>query len=743
MKSTLARGLMLVCLTSPVWAQEPTAASVPTAATQAQRDRLLCYGTRLLAIDRQYKVFDRITALATQDQLDALQKLRISPQQGADLLKLIGDNMPTGTLDSEGFKALRRKITPKAEDILGSEQFDRLLELLPSPQQSDRIKAILNEAAATPEGKHALAAANDLSATLSTDQRNFLDPVLGLMRNPQGKPPAPPAKAKKPAKPAAGERRLVFLRKTDVGETYAEVFPNTDFLSHVPHRFRIEGGDASVLSALSNSSGLPVRVLGNYQGGLLQVAKESFSAGPSLLAVPGDSQVWRGRLPAKLLSPNPPTVQLDAGRGQTITAQLEFHTPQERQQFDKVSANGTFLVGATAMVKGPQTTLVDMDFAAWHPPPSAVASTCLIQVSEQMMRHAAAEYLAGHPDQFNKGSGQVSFQVSEMGATLQGCQPGQIRLYGRLSGAHSGLTVLESTLEVVAKPTLDKGKLQLAPIPGTLQVRLNFPFFAETPPNWIANLERIMGSEYSKGVTMSVTDPYKDDIVKSGLLEASQLDQMQLFTLPSGDRRTALVSLAVPAAAAPIVPALQSRIEIPGECTVAVSELAINTAIKAKLPPMLPMTKAIPKDLQQQGGVTLSEVDIPELDLIFQQGIFHINTCVVNVHWSYGLFSGIEPGVRFKGTAKISGSGSPLKLTANLQIESLEWLSPRILGESPEEQKSQKDKLIKALQETPLELPVPADVAATLISPRASLVLTGVRGSENPSELLLQGRLQP
>jgi hypothetical protein len=709
---------------------------------------LLRYGTRLLAVSQRYNLFDRITALATPDQLDALQKLRISPKQGMDLLRLVQDNMPAGTLDSEGFKALRRKITPKAEDILGSEQFDRLLELLPSPQQTDRIQALLNEAAATPEGKLAQEAANDLSATLTPEQRNFLDPILGLMKNPKGNPPAPPAKVKKPAKELAGQRHLLYLRKTSLGETYAEVWPETNFTQYLPQRFRIEGGDAAVLSALSNSAGLPVRALGTYQGDLFKVAKESFSAGPSLLAVPGDSQVWRGRLPARLLSATPPTVELDAGRGQKLTAQLEMHTPQEQQQFAKVSANGPFLLGGTALVKGGQTTIIDLDFAPWKAPAAPFAASCLLQLSEEMLQHAAAEYRVGHQDQLGGGSGSARFEVSDLGATLQGCQPGQVRLYGRLRGSHSGLNVLEAVLEVVAKTTLDKGKLQLAPVPGTLSLRLTFPCFAETPPTWIANLERIMGSEYSQGVSVAVTEPYKDQIVQSGVLEAHQLDQMQVFTLPTGDRRTSLLSLAVPAAQpAPALAspdaAFHSRIEVPGECTLAVSEEAINNAIKLKLPPMLPMVKAIPKELQQQQGVTLSEVDIPELDVVFDKGLFRINTCVVNVHWSYGLFSGVEPGARFKGTARISGAGTPLKLMANLQIESLEFLSPRILGGSPEEQQSQKDKLIKTLQDTALELPVPADLAVRVLSPRAAFSLTGVRGSENPSELLLQGRLQP
>lgn len=723
--------LLLLGLLAPaiVWAQP---------APNVQRDHLLRYGSRLKVVTQKYKVFDQITALATPEQLDALSKLRISPKQGREMLKLIQDNLPEGKLDDESMKALRRKITPKAEDILGSEQFDRLLELLPSPSQSEKMKAILKQAAGTPEGKLALEAANDLSASLSADQRQFLDPLLGLMRDGTPPPKTAPVKPKKPAKAPPGERRLVFLRKTSLGETYAEVWPDTNYSTYLPQRFRIEGGDADVLSALSNSAGLPVRVLGTFADDLVQVSKNSFSGGPSLLAVPGATQVWHGRLPAKVISTTPPTVQLDAGRGQTLTAQLEFHTPQEKQHFDRVAGGTPFLLGGTAITSGNTTTLVDLEFSNWQPDTVPFASSCLIQLSEDLLHHAANEYMSAH--QLGGSGGQVSFKVDNLGATLQGCEKGQVRLYGTMNIAHSGLDMLQGAFEVVARPSLDKGKLVMTPVPGSLQLRLAFPSYAALPPSWVTNIERILGAEYAKGVTMPITEPYRDQIAKSGVLETSQLDQLQIFTLPTGDRRTSLVSLAAPGAG-PVAPALASRIDAPGEYTLALSEETINAAIKRKVPPMLPILRPIPKDLQKQGGVTLSDVEIPELDIVFDKGIFRINTCVVNVHWSFGLFSGVEPGARFKGICRLSSNGS--KLLANLQIESLEFLSPRILGGSAEEQKSQKDQLLKAMQENAIEIASVPELTATVLSPRAALVLTSVRGNENPSELLIHGRLQP
>jgi len=732
---------MLVCLSSPLWAQPPTPAA---SSIQQTQDRLLQYGSLLRLVNERYHLVQRMTDLATPDQLDALNKLRISPKQAMDLVKLVRDNMPEGPLDDKGWKDLRRKITPKAEDILGSEQFDRLLELLPSPQQKDKIEAILKDAAATPEGKQALAAALQLEASLTDEQKRFLEPVLNLMKTPNPKttlktPPSP----KRPAKAPAGERRLVYLRKTSLGETYAEVRPEANFTQYLPQRYRLLGGDPDVLSNLSNGSGLPVRVLGNLQGDRLTVARASFTAGPALLAVPGDAEVWRGRLPARLLSPSPPVVELDAGRGRTLQGQLEFTTPEEKQEFDKVSAAGKFLLGSTAMTRGGQTTLVDLEFSPWQDPNQECSSSGLIQLSEDLLQHAAEEYRAGHPDLMGGSSGQVSVQVSELGATLQGCQKNQVRLYGRMSVAHSGLSVAEFSFEGVALASFQQGKLQLTPVPGSLQAHFAYPLYANAPATWMSNLERILGSEYQKGLSLAVTEPYKDQILKSGLLDSAQLDGMQLFSWPSGDRRTSIITLVSPSQTTPPTPALRSRIEAPGEWTLALSEEAINNAIRQKLPPMLPIKRPVPKDLQKQGGVTLTDVEVPELDLSFQKGLFQINNCVVNVYWSFGLFSGMEPGARFKGTARITGEGSPIKLKAHLKVDSLEFLSQRILDEPPEQQKSQKEDLIKALEDHPLELDDIPELTAKILSPRAALVLTAVRGQETPSELLLHGRLQP
>jgi len=41
------------------------------------------------------------------------------------------------------------------------------------------------------------------------------------------------------------------------------------------------------------------------------------------------------------------------------------------------------------------------------------------------------------------------------------------------------------------------------------------------------------------------------------------------------------------------------------------SEAAINTALRKKIPPMLPIRRPIPEHLRNQDGVKLNEVEIP------------------------------------------------------------------------------------------------------------------------------------
>lgn len=751
MRSYIAQGLILTCLAAPVLAQDTSSgAQAPSTTNQAQLDsqraQLLRYGTRLSEAAQKYQLFDKLTALATPDQLDTIKKLRISPSQAMDLVKAVQQSMPQGNLDKDAMATLRRNITPKAEQILGAEQFDLFIGLVPSPQQTDQAKAILKSVAATPEGIAALQASNDLAKTLSDDQRRFLGPFLDLMKDP-GTPAKAPAPPKKPVKAPPGSRMLVFLKKTTLGDSYAEVYPESNYSEFLAHRYRLDGADPSVVSNLSNAEGLPVRVLGTVKDDLLSLSRNSLSGPPSLLAVSGDFTAWRGKMPAKVAAASPPTVTLNLGRGQAVNATLDLQTDAERQGFSQHSSGSDFLLTGTALTAADgKVTLCDLEFGDWRPATSQVAASAVLQGSEDFLEHAANSFLNGHSDMFSGGDGKVRFFVSDIGTTLIGCQPGQIRLYGRLAATHTGLDVLGANAEVVCAASMVKGRLQLTPVPGSLQVRVDYPLYGAMPATWTHNLETMAGTQYSGGVSLPVTDAFSQQILQSGVAVQSQLDGIQLATQPTGDRRTALVSLAVPAAtgsAAPPVDILKNRVAAPGEFTLAVSEDTINTTLKQKIPPMLPIVRPIPAAYQKQGSVSLTEVEIPELDLAFSKGQFVINNCVVNVHWSLGPFSGVEPGARFKGTASVSGTGNPAKIGLHLHIDQLDFLSTRITGMPPNEQQDLKNKLIKAMQEYTLELPPPPDIMVQMLSPQTRLVLTGASGTPDPSELLIHGRLDP
>ncbi|MCE7873548.1 hypothetical protein DYH09_24685 [bacterium CPR1] len=736
--------LILLCSLGAVRAQDTSTQSPSPTLTRSQlakqRDLLLRYGTRLQIVQERYGVVDRLLEVATPEQEQAIQSLRISPSQAMDLIKVAQDNMPEGELTDEAWKEFRRKIQPRFEDILGSDQFDVLLELPPSAQQVERLKDILAQAANTPEGQAAYQASNDLSASLTDSQRKFLQPFLDLAK------PSTSAAALTPVAEApstsAVERRLVYLKRTSLGDIYAETDPSYIFVDRLPHRYRVEGGNPAVLAAVSNESGYPVRILGSYEGDVLKVADTKLLGPPPVMALSGGGTIWRGRLPARVVSTSPPTVELDLGRGQTITAELDF-SGNGQAEFARY-ASAPFLVEGTCMVFADKTTLSDLKFFPWDPPQAPFQMSALLQASEEFLQSAADEYLDSHPDKFSGSSRDISFQVDQIGVTMQGCQPGQVRLCGRASLAHSGLTVLQGDFEAVAQVSLVKDNVQIKPVPGSLMLRATYPVYAVAPSNWMATLEKIMGNGYLQGSSVALPQDFRDKLTKAGILEATQIDQMQLFTAPAQDRRLGLLALAAPAAS-PTAAAnvLKSRIQNPGELAVALTDETINAALRKKIPEMLPILRDIPEDLQAQGGVKLTQVEIPELDLAYSAGTVLINNCVINVHWSYGIFGGVEPGVRLKGSALLGGGGEPFKVTAKLKVDQMDFLSTRITEMPADEQQKLKDKLLSTLQDRNWELEITERLAIPALGPRAALVPTSLKGTATPAELLFQGRLDP
>ncbi len=739
MRALFFVGLFLLPL-APAQVRAQSTSETASASEQRRRDLLHRYGSRLKHAVQTHRTFERLCQVANDEQVAVFERLRISPKQARDLLKLFSENMPEGPLDDAGWKALRRKITPQAEDILGSEQFDTLLELMPSPQQRERIKVIFGQLGQTPEGKLALQAADELATALSPEQAKWMDPVLGLLKH-----KAPPLKVDKKngARPKSPkleyQRRLVHLRKDSLGDCYAEVDPEFDYALALPRTYRIAGVDPAVLSALSSSEGLPARVLANLKGDLLTVAKNSLLGPPSLLAVEAGRDSWHGRLPARKVSDTPLKIEVELGGGKKLESEIG---PDERGALPSLPGSEVWAEG-NWIVNAGNGTLVDARFQPLQWPQDPSAADCLIQLSDEFLHRAAREYVVGHPDQLSGGN-QVKVRVSDLGATLLDCAPGQVRLFGRLNLSHTGLEAAEVQFEMLVQPEFEKDRLRVRPLPGSLQARTSFPMYAALPASWLARAEKILGQEYAQGISLELPAEMRQKVVDSGILDQAQLEQLKLYTWPSGDRRTGLITLASPSNASVAAEVLRPRLSDPGEYSLVLSEAAINTALQKKIPPMLPIRRPIPEHLRNQDGVKLNEVEIPELELAFKDGRFEIRNCVVHVHWSYALFSGIEPAARLRGTAEVKAEGTPAKPKIHLNIEEVEFLSTRISERSASEQQKLKDRLIQALRDNPLEAAeVPNELEIKQLSPRARLQITSIEGRRQPSELVLQGRLAP
>lgn len=730
-----------------VWASAPLLAqnSLPTRSQlDNQRDLLQAYSARLMELNDRYQVGQKILDLASQDQLDALNALRISPSQAMELVKLVQQNMPSGPLDDAAMKELQKTLQPQMEKLLGSDQFDLILQLFPSPQQKAKAEAIMAEVANTPEGQAAYKASQDLSAALTADQRSFLKPFLDLAQAPTGAA----ASDLTPAQPAPGtdQRNLVMLRRTGTGDFFADIVPSQNYLAHLPRTYRVQGGDPNIMAAVATSSGIPVRLLGSYDGDVLRVATTKLLGPPAFLAIGGGGTVWHGKLPAKVVTLNPAVIEMDAGAGQKVQATLDASSTDSKQFQQAAAGSGVFMVEGTFVSDASGSTLYDAQFFPWQPPQQSVPAACLLQASEEFFDHAAEEFLAGHQDKLSYGGPNdlIKFRVADLGMTLNGCQADQARVFGMAVLSHSGLDIASVQFELTGQVTLSGTNVTLAPVPGTMALRLNYPGFVQAPGSWTTRLEQIMGSEYTRGFSFALPAEYQEKLTATGLVTADQINGIKLWTLPTEDRRTALVACTMPAAAGAPLNALQSRIVNPGEVMVSVPEQTINDTIKKKVPGMLPILQDVPENMQeQQGGVKFKQLEIAELDVNFQGGVFKINNCVLNVHWRYGIFAGVEPGVKFSGVATLVGKGDPTQIFGKLTIDKLEFLSPHVLAMTPQEQADIKTKLLKAVADYDLPLGVDQKLLIPQISGQAALVPTGAGGTATPSELLLQGRMSP
>lgn len=666
--------------------------ALPSWAAADPADLLARYGHALKVVNQRHQVVSRLLDLVTEDQRSAFEQLRVSPSQARAIGKLLQGR------DLSDWEQVRTDLSTELENILGPEQFDLVLELTPSPIQKERARAILEEASNTPEGAWARQCADELEAALSEEQRQELSFLLDLVKPSSASPVAPEPGAVK----GRPERRLVRLQKNSLGEFFAEITPELDYGRHLPAHYRVVGGDANVLAAVA---GLPVRLLGVYEGDVVRVAETKLLGPPPVLAVSGVDEVWRGRLPARVVSPG--QVEVDLGRGRTLTASVGSEL------------SGEFLLDGTFLVDEAGSSVVDYRTQPLPAAPAGGSARWLVQLSEPFLESIARQYLEDNDLAF----GTVA--VKDAGISLRDVSAGQARLFAVVSASQAGLPVFEGHIEVLVVPSLSQGKLALAPVPGSLALRSTFPLEASAPASWIAALERTMGAEYLSGMAVEVPS-------------SKWFSEARFLTLSTPDRRTSL--LAVASSQGSAVDPLRSRITAPAQFAVSLSEELINEVVQEELPGQLPILRDIPPDLELNQAVKLTKLEVTELELAFRDGLFRIDNCALALHWRWGLFGGVEPAARFSGTARVDGSGDPLDLKARLDVETLEFLSERIHEQTPEEQQELKDKMIKVIREHPVDLPAPSSFS---LGSWAAVRLTSVASQASPSELVMEGRLEP
>ncbi|MBI3928751.1 MAG: hypothetical protein HY319_24640 [Armatimonadetes bacterium] len=528
------------------------------------------------------------------------------------------------------------------------------------------------------------------------------------------------------------ERRLVRLENT-AGGLRAVISPETDYTVFRRHEYRVEG------LSLAPHAG-PVRLLASFQG---DRAKVRPGRAPAVLALEG-SQAWRGRMRARLVSPG--RVRLELGAGQTLEAELaETGNPPGE----------TFWLTATCVRREGRWLALDPIFEKLEERTLKAGRVRLAaQLSEQFLDHSVKEFLYGHRHQLGWSSqdGSSSFRIADAGVTLLDCAPGQLRFYGTVTGQVAAIPVGAAQWEIAAHPRFEHGQLAFSLTPGSLRMRITRPVSMEAPPVWLEPLRELLQNLLGQSLKMPIPGAYAPSILETGILSPQDLEKMAIWTVPTGDRRSAFAVLAAPAAHSAEGPdLLRSRIRAPAEFCLSLSPEALTAALKRTVPRLLPLRRALPPEAQVKERIfiftlRIREVEFTALDLAYRsrdgRGSFSIEDAVLQVYWDLGVSSGVEPGLRLKGYSDvIAAPGTPLRLQLQPDIQYLEFLSPHILSRSPAEQQALRERILAGVRGTRLDLPLPSRLPVPPLSGRAGLDLVGLEAL--PEELVIQGRLLP
>lgn len=511
------------------------------------------------------------------------------------------------------------------------------------------------------------------------------------------------------------ERKLVFLRSQGLS-SWAESSPAFDYSCYLPRRYTLSGIQDSLIKAVASTGGLPTRLLGLYQGDQVQVAAPSLRLEPALLPLSLSVQnPWRG------------VVALRAQK------EMAFVPGQWQPCLGATGPDGLYQV--TAWTEGGQVHLQDLSPLGPVPPPTSLQGPLRAVISEGFLDRSLQLYRQAHPQLF-RVSDPVVCEIGSLGMTTI---PGHLRAYGSVNGQISGLgKVVEGEWEAPLQLELQGGYARLKLGAQGQSMRLIKPVFAEMPQSWADQLTGLAQRIFSNSVTLPVPGAYLQPLLASGLVTPPELQQLRIWPAGWGDRRSGCLMLTSGAAAGPPE---QMALAAPDGFALGLGAEALNRGIAQSL--RLPMrvelpAEGVPSPRVLIFKVRLKQMEIQQLNLRYQAGVFRFDPCVVAVAWEMGPLSGLEPGARVVGSAQPVLEGGRLLLRMN--IEQLEFLSPQILQQPPQEQQRIRQQILDGLQKTPLPLPLPSRLK-TEVHPQAQLQITAVES--RPDALWLAGRWSP
>jgi hypothetical protein len=512
------------------------------------------------------------------------------------------------------------------------------------------------------------------------------------------------------------ERKLVFLRSQGMS-SWAESDPSFDYSCYLPRRYSLQGLEESLIKATASSGGLPTRLLGVYRADVVQVAGRSLRLEPPLLPLSLTVRnPWRGVVALR-----------NGGR--------EMAAIPGQWQACRAANTGDGLYQVTAWTEAAQLHLQDLTALGPVPQPSILHGPLRGVVSEGFLDHSLQLYRQAHPQlfRFAEPGGRAGFELSSLGLTTI---PGHLRAYASVNGQIQGLgKLVEGEWEAPLQLELQGGYARLKLGAQGQSVRLIKPLFAEMPQSWADQLSAMSQRIFATPLAVPVPGAYLQPLLASGLVTQAELDGLRIYPAGWGDRRSGCLLLSNSSAAAPPE---QVSLAAPEGFALGLGADALNRGIAQSL--RLPMRVDLPSDRVPSPQVLifkikLKQLEIQQLNLRYQSGLFRFDPCVVAVAWEMGPLSGLEPG------ARVVGSAVPLlengQLLLRMKIEQLQFLSPQILQQSPEEQQRIRGQILDALQKTPLPLPLPTRLS-TEVHPQAQLQI--IRVVAEPDALWLAGK---